>query len=228
MVDDKLDILLRTTDTTKMKLEQSKKFNNTKRKINRICKELSLNTQKYDPKKTVETIALYIASTNKLDRILYSEISNYIYSLEMFQRGAFATNLEKLLLYSLNDGNSISEDSKKIIVKIYDHSQLALHASIVLAFVGGITFSTSVLQNISAVSVFRLLLIVDFLAFVLINVIYILVKFIYTINEKNVKLFNIKRLNIACLVIAIIIVLSWILNVKQIPDFISKILPWSK
>ena len=51
MVDDKLDILLRTTDTTKMKLEQSKKFNNTKRKINRICKELSLNTQKYDPKK---------------------------------------------------------------------------------------------------------------------------------------------------------------------------------
>ena len=45
----------------------------------------------------------------------------------MFQRGAFATNLEKLLLYSLDDGNSISEDSKKIIVKIYDHSQLALH-----------------------------------------------------------------------------------------------------
>ena len=107
-------------------------------------------------------------------------------------------------------------------------SILGIFASIVLAFVGGITFSTSVLQNISAVSVFRLLLIVDFLAFVLINVIYILVKFIYNINEKNVKLFNIKRLNIACLVIAIIIVLSWILNVKQIPDFISKILPWSK
>lgn len=266
MADDNLDVLLRTTDNTIMSLEQSKKFNNTKRKINGICKVLSMNTQKYDPQKTVENIASYITSTNKLDRILYSEISNYVYSLEMSQRGVFATNLEKLLLYSLDDNNLVSDDCKKMIVKIYDHFQLALHqienvnnifadsieeakenlqkqikgvekeyisilgifASIVLAFVGGITFSTSVLQNISAVSVFRLLLVVDFLSFILINVIYILVKFIFTINEKNAKLFNVKALNIACLVIAIIIVISWILNVNQIPDFISDFLPWSK
>lgn len=225
-----------------------------------------MNTQRYDPEKTVENISAYITSTNKLDRILYSEISNYVYSLEMPERGIFATNLEKMLLYSLDDNNGISEDCKKIIVKVYEHSQLALHqienannifansieeakenlqkqikgvekeyisilgifAAIVLAFVGGITFSTSVLQNISEVSVFRLLLVVDFLAFVIINVIYILVKFIFTINEKNAKLFNVKALNIACLIIAIIIVVSWILNVDQIPDFISEFLPWSK
>lgn len=266
MADDNLDVLLRTTDNQTMSLKQSKKFTNTKRKINGICKALSLNTQKYDPQKTVENIASYISSSNKLDRILYSEISNYVYSLEMSERGILATNLEKLLLYSLDDNNVIKDDCKKIIVKIYDHSQLALHqienvnnifansiedakenlqkqikgvekeyisilgifAAIVLAFVGGITFSTSVLQNISAVSVFRLLLVVDFLAFVLINVIYILVKFIFTINEKNTKLFNIKALNIACLVIAMIIVISWILNVNQIPDFISQFLPWCK
>ena len=218
MADDNLDVLLRTTDNTIMSLEQSKKFNNTKRKINGICKALSMNTQKYDPQKTVENIASYITSTNKLDRILYS----------------------------VDDNNLVSDDCKKMIVKIYDHFQLALHqienvnnifadsieeakenlqkqikgvekeyisilgifASIVLAFVGGITFSTSVLQNISAVSVFRLLLVVDFLSFILINVIYILVKFIFTINEKNAKLFNVKALNIACLVIAIIIVIS--------------------
>lgn len=266
MADDNLDVLLRTTDNAIMSLEQSKKFTNTKRKINGICKALSMNTQQYDPQKTVDNIASYITSTNKLDRILYSEISNYVYSLDMSQRGVFATNLEKLLLYSLDDNNSVNEDCKKMIVKIYDHFQLALHqienannifadsideakanlqkqikgvekeyisilgifASIVLTFVGGITFSTSVLQNISAVSVFRLLLIVDFLAFVLINVIYILVKFIFAINEKNTKLFNVKTLNIACLVIAIIIVISWIFNVNQIPGFISDFLPWSK
>ena len=264
MADDKLDVLLRTTDNTTMSLEQSKKFNNTKRKINGICKALSLNTQKYDPQKTVENISAYITSTNKLDRILYSEISNYVYSLEMSERGIFATNLEKLLLYSLNDNNEVSEDCKKMIVKIYDHFQLALHqfenvinifansieeakenlqkqikgvekeyitilgifAAIVLAFVGGITFSTSVLQNISATSIFRLLLVVDFLAFVLINTIYILLKFIFAINDKNTKLFNIKALNIACLLIAIIIVISWIFNVDQVPDFISNYLPW--
>lgn len=225
-----------------------------------------MNTQKYDPQKTVESITLYIVSTNRLDRILYSEISNYVYSLEVSQRGVFATNLEKLLLYSLNDNNSVNKDCKKMIVKIYDHFQLALHqienannifadsieeakenlqkqvksvekeyisilgifASIVLAFVGGITFTTSVLQNISAVSVFRLLLVVDFLSFVLINIIYILIKFIFTINEKNAKLFNIKALNITCLIIGIVIVVSWILSINQIPDFISEFLPWSR
>lgn len=209
---------------------------------------------------------MYIVSTNRLDRILYSEISNYVYSLEVSQRGVFATNLEKLLLYSLNDNNSVNKDCKKMIVKIYDHFQLALHqienannifadsieeakenlqkqvksvekeyisilgifASIVLAFVGGITFTTSVLQNISAVSVFRLLLVVDFLSFVLINIIYILIKFIFTINEKNAKLFNIKALNITCLIIGIVIVASWILSINQIPDFISEFLPWSR
>lgn len=238
MADDGLDVLLRTTDNTTMSLEQSKKFNNTKRKINAICKALTLETKKYDPQKTVENINAYIASPNKLDRILYSEISNYVFSLEMAQRGIFATNLEKLLLYSLDENNNVAEDSKKLIVKIYDHFQLALHqienvnnifansikeakenlqkeiksvekeyisilgifAAIVLAFVGGITFSTSVLQNISMVSIFRLLLVIDFLAFILINTIYILVKFIFTINEKNANFFNVKALNTACLV----------------------------
>ena len=266
MDDDNLDVLLRTTDNTPMSLEQSKKFNNTKRKINGICKALSKNTQQYDPQITVDNIASYISSQNKLDRILYSEISNYVYSLEMSERGVFATNLEKLLLYSLDESNSVSEDCKKMIVKIYDHFQLALHqienannifansieeakenlqrqikgvekeyisilgifASIVLAFVGGITFSTSVLQIISSVSIFRLLLVIDFLAFVLINVIYILVKFIFAINEKDGKLFNIKALNIASLIIAIVIVISWVLNAEQLPDFISNFLPWSK
>ncbi|GFI11016.1 hypothetical protein IMSAGC007_03488 [Lachnospiraceae bacterium] len=266
MADGNLDVLLRTTDNTTMSLEQSKKFNNTKRKINTICRALTLETQKYDPQKTIENINTYIMSPNKLDRILYSEISNYVFSLEMTQRGVFATNLEKLLLYSLDEKNNIVEDSKKLIVKIYDHFQLALHqienvnnifansieeakenlqkeiksvekeyisilgifAAIVLTFVGGITFSTSVLQNISAVSVFRLLLVIDFLAFILINVIYILVKFIFTINEKNAKLFNVKALNIACIVIVIVITAAWLFSANELSNFISKFLPWSK
>lgn len=266
MDEDNLDVLFRTTDNTKISLEQSKKFNNTKRKINAICKALTLETQKYDPARTVENINTYIASPNKLDRILYSEISNYVFSLDMTERGIFATNIEKLLLYSLDENNNVAEDSKKVIVKIYDHFQLVLHqienannifansieeakenlkkeiksvekeyisilgifASIVLAFVGGITFSTSVLQNISEVSVFRLLLVIDFLAFVLINIIYILVKFIFTINEKNAQMFKVKTLNIVCLAIALVIIVAWLLSINQLPDFIFEFLPWSE
>lgn len=44
MTDDNLDVLLRTTDNAAVSLEQSKKFANTKRRINGICKALSMNT----------------------------------------------------------------------------------------------------------------------------------------------------------------------------------------
>ena len=96
MADDKLDVLLRTTDNTTMSLEQSKVFTNTKRKINGICRALTLETQKYNPLRTISNIDSYISSDNKLDRILYSEISNYIFSLEKAKRGVFATHLAKL------------------------------------------------------------------------------------------------------------------------------------
>lgn len=266
MPDDKLNSLLWNTDSKVVSPEQSKKFNNTKKKINGFCKALSIETQRYDPKKTVDSINSYITLSNKLDRILYSQISSYVYSLDSFKRGIFATNIERLLLYSLDDENAVNEDCKKIIIKIYDHFQLILYqvenannifaesieeakdnlqsqiksiekeyitilgifAAIVLTFVGGITFSTSVLQNISEASIFRLLLIVDFLAFVLINVVFILVKFIFTINMRVTRLFNIRALNIACLIIAGIIIISWIFNVDQIPYFISEFLPWSR
>lgn len=261
-----LDALFRTDEDSKMSLDELKKFQNTKRRIKGICKALIIKTNKYDPQRTVESINNYISSTNKLDRILYSEISSFIFSQEPSVRGTFVTNLEKLLLFSLNQDNDVAIDTQRIIVKIYDHVQLALYqientnnifadsieeakenlhkqikgvekeyitilgifASIVLAFVGGITFSTSVLQNISAVSIFRLLLTVDFLAFVLINTIYVLVKFIFEINDRNTEMFSIKTINITCIVIACIIVLAWMFNLDKIPNFLLNRLPWSK
>ena len=266
MPNDDLEKLLRTEDKKTLVIENSSKYNNTKRKMNSICQALSMESRKYDPKLTVRNINAYIESPDKLERILYSEISNYIYSLEMEQRGIFATNVEKLLLYSLDEKNHVGADTKKIIVKIYDHFQLAISqienannifaasiedakvklqqqvkgvereyisilgifASIVLAFVGGITFSTSVLQSISAASIYRLLLTIDFLAFVLINTIYILVKFIFTINDKDAKLFKIEKLNCTCLIIAIVVIGSWLFSIKELQEFISNLLPWGK
>lgn len=264
MANDDLDKFLRAENNSTISLEQSKEFANTKRQIRDICVDLSTNSKDYKPERTIFSIESYTSLAIKLDRILYSEISNYIYSLEASERGTFATNIEKLLLYSLDKNNSANEDSRKMIIKIYDHFQLALHqiestnnilansiedakenlqeqikgvekeyisilgifASIILAFVGGITFSTSILQNISSVSIYRLLLVIDFLAFVLINIIYILIKFIFAINEKDCCIFNINALNKINLVIAIIIVFSWLLNINRVPDFLSELLFW--
>lgn len=261
-----LDALFRTDEDSKMSLDELKKFQNTKRRIKGICRALTIKTNKYEPQRTVESINKYISSTNKLDRILYSEISSFIFSKEPSTRGVFVTNLEKLLLFSLDKDNDVAVDAQRIIVKIYDHVQLALYqientnnifadsideakenlhkqikgvekeyitilgifASIVLTFVGGITFSTSVLQNISTVSIFRLLLTVDFLAFVLINTIYVLVKCIFAINDKSTNMFNIKMVNITCLVIACFIIGAWLLNIDKFQSFISNHLFWSK
>ena len=58
-------------------------------------------------------IISYINSQNRLDRPLYSEISNYIYSLKSYEWGVFITNLENLFLYSSNNKNVANEDCKK-------------------------------------------------------------------------------------------------------------------
>ncbi|MCQ4773674.1 hypothetical protein NE634_07895 [Lacrimispora saccharolytica] len=262
-----LDTLLKTDDGSTVSLEKSKKYSNTKRKINGICKALSKEKGEYDPARTVESIERYVEYKDKIDRILYSEISSYIFALDMNARGVFATNIENLMLYALNlEEKNINDDCRKIIIKIYDHSQLALNqienvknilgagieetrmdlrseikgiekeyisilgifASIVLAFVGGITFSSSVLQNIGKVSIYRLLLVIVILALVLVNVIWMLIKFIAQINDKDIKIFPIRVFNCICLLISLMIVVSWMLNVQEIAGFISKRLPWCK
>ena len=256
---DKLDALLKTDDKTTVSLDSSKKYINTKRKINGICKALSKETKDYDPVKTVENIQNYLENKDKMERILYSEISSYVFAMDMNARGVFATNVEKLMIYALNaKSEEISDDCCKMIVKIYDHFQLALNqtenvkmilgagieetkinlkneikgiekeyisilgifAAIVLAFVGGITFSSSVLQNIGSVSIYRLLIVVVLLAFVLVNVIWLLVKFIAEINSKNMRLFRIGWFNAFCIIMALLIVIAWALNVQDIAEYL--------
>lgn len=115
---DKLDALLKTDDKTTVSLDSSKKYINTKRKINGICKALSKETKDYDPAKTVENIQNYLENKDKMERILYSEISSYVFAMDMNARGIFATNVEKLMIYALNaKSEEISDDCCKMIVK---------------------------------------------------------------------------------------------------------------
>lgn len=235
MPNDDLEKLLRTEDKKTLVIKNSSKYNYTKRKMNSICQALSMESRKYDPKVTVRNINAYIESPDKLERILYSEISNYIYSLEMEQRGIFATNVEKLLLYSLDEKNHVGADTKKIIVKIYDHFQLAIsqieNANNI--FAASIEDAKVKLQQqvkgvekeyISILGIFASIV----LAFVLINTIYILVKFIFTINDKDAKLFKIEKLNWTCLIIVIVVIGSWLFSIKELQEFISNLLPWGK
>ena len=79
---DKLDNLSRIDDKPTVTLEKSRKYINTKRKINGICTALCKETKDYKPEKTIENIQAYLDFKDKLDRILYSEISNHVFSME--------------------------------------------------------------------------------------------------------------------------------------------------
>ena len=119
-----LDSLTRTEDSSaNINLDNSKKYQATKNRIKGICKFLALETPKYKPEKTVEHIENYVKAKDKMTRILYSEISNFLFNLDSQQKESFLTNVESLLMYSLGQ-ESIDADVAKIIVKIYDHTQL--------------------------------------------------------------------------------------------------------
>ena len=53
-------------------------------------------------------------------------ISGFIVGLDEKARGIFSTNVDKLLQYVLDEENKVSEDTRKICVKLYDHFQLNL------------------------------------------------------------------------------------------------------
>lgn len=97
---------------------------NNKRKISKICKFLKASSNEYQPKGTVDFI---INSYQESDRILYSEITNHIYSLNDTEQTTFIVNMDALLSYALSDESEIPLYCQKIIMKIYDHSQLAIY-----------------------------------------------------------------------------------------------------
>lgn len=62
---------------------------------------------------------------------------------------------------------------------------LGIFASIIVSFVAGITFSTSVLENMNNVSIFRLSFVILFLAFVLLNAVHMLIYYIFKLNNPS-------------------------------------------
>lgn len=62
---------------------------------------------------------------------------------------------------------------------------LGIFASIVLAFVGGLAFSTSVLDNINSVSVYRLLIVALIIGVVFITIIFLMFHYIGVLSGRN-------------------------------------------
>ena len=154
-------------------------------------------------KKLYDHVSLDIA------RLSYSDALNWKISGEeaieklQSQMNNLKSDIEKANI-SQAEIEKDMKDQQKDYVTI-----LGIFAAIMLAFVGGITFSSSVLQHMACVSIFRLLVVIDFLGFVLINTIYLLMKFIFVINGHDTELFKIKCINIFFSVVGMLIIGSW-------------------
>lgn len=113
------------------------------------------------------------------NKSLLSELKEEIKSLDE-ARGESIAKLEE-------DSNRVKKEIRDGQSKMQSEyiTILGIFASIVLAFTGGLAFSTSVLENIHLASPCRLAFVVETLAFVFINIIYILTWFIQKVHDGN-------------------------------------------
>lgn len=96
---------------------------------------------------------------------------------------------------------------------------LGIFASIVLAFTGGIAFSTSVLENIAKADIYRLILVLCGLAFILLNLIYILTRFIREISKTEGEVIKYPRFmkifSGLCIGMAALTFLCWMFDLPR-------------
>lgn len=140
-------------------------------------------------------------------------------------------NLE---LVRLNYTNSIAskienlkETSEKIqkdsheVKTIIDKQQtnyitiLGIFASIILAFVSGLTFTNSILANIDKVGIYRFLLIMCFIALFIVNILYYLFSFLKSIiKQEKEKCCNFAFIFFNIFIVASIIILFFLLHLR--------------
>jgi len=239
-------------------------FEYCRRKIRGILTSLRYPSDKYLPEKTVKSITDYISAG---DRVIYSELTNIVFTMTPEERGTVATNLDSLMSYVFDGSNHICADVKKIALRLWDHFNLACYqidntsqilanssastknelynqlyskfkgmeteyitilgifASIMLAFVGGLTFSTSVLQNMGNVGIYRLVLVILLLGFILINTIDILLRYIFKLNHGEIRV-PIWPVNLIIGVLTVGVIIAWLLSANTIPEYIQRFLPW--
>lgn len=92
-----------------------------------------------------------------------------------------------------NEAMQTAKDARDNLSTYHEKSIgiLSIFSAVILAFMGGISFSSGILNSISQASMFRLIMTILLLGFVLCNAIFILLQFVaYIINGKQTEQFR--------------------------------------
>ena len=137
-------------------------------------------------------------------------------NLEIGRLNYFSTSKEAAERLSLVDGRikdlnqSVSESSKSLKRQQAEYiTILGIFASIVLAFTGGMAFSTSVLNNIASTDVYRIIIITLLIGLILCNVVFGLFYFLGSIIKEKASIKPLVLSNSIILAILIFTLLAW-------------------
>ena len=196
--------------------------------INVLGQNLSMIREKYTPGINLDSTGKKIDISDSI-RKLYDHVSLDIARITYSEEGDRKTSGEAAILdvqsrinviepkieEAMNVQNTLSEDAGKRQREYI--AILGIFASIVLTFIGGIVFSTSVLQNIGAVSVYRLAAIVLLIGMVLSNMLYGLFYYVNHLiyNNKKISATLIILANCLMLLMLALVFASWLFGVVE-------------
>ena len=196
--------------------------------INVLGQNLSMIREKYTPGINLDSTGKKIDISDSI-RKLYDHVSLDIARITYSEEGDRKTSGEAAILdvqsrinvielkieEAMNVQNTLSEELGKQQREYI--AILGIFASIVLTFIGGIVFSTSVLQNIGAVSVYRLAAIVLLVGMVLSNMLYGLFYYVNQLiyNNKKISATLIILANCLMLLMLALVFASWLFGVVE-------------
>lgn len=147
-----------------------------------------------------EIVKLYDHTNLDIARINYTKTMTNETMSELAKNKLLVTNLEQNVQESEAALKELSNQTIKDLEQLSNRVQerqedmqkeyitiLGIFASIVLAFTGGIVFSSSVLENIDKSSIYRITLIAFVIGLVFFNLIWALIDFIREINGKVIR-----------------------------------------
>ena len=147
-----------------------------------------------------EIVKLYDHTNLDIARINYTKTMTNDTRSELIKNKLLVTQLEEKVRTSDAAFKELSqktiEDARQLSGVVQEKQRdmqkeyitiLGIFASIVLAFTGGMAFSSSILENIDKSSVYRSVLIAFVIGLVFFNLIWLLIDFIRDINGKGIR-----------------------------------------
>lgn len=181
--DGNLDVLAQNMQSIKDGYRSKNSDSNGKqidieKEINKLYDHINLDIARinYTKRFTSETESKLVQN-----KVLISELQSRLKESDVERKNTFeAIKAETTKAQQESKDNLSKMQSEYITI-------LGIFASIVLAFTGGMTFSTTILENISSTSIYRIIVISLILGLILFNVMWLLIDFLRDINGKSIR-----------------------------------------